>query len=210
MPRLAIALFVLGFVSLFVVRTVVQWHETGSTGWKGFHGRVGSLPWAAGVSVNLGLLLVVAAPVAAWLDWPGGALLAESMPVHLAGALCVVAGNVGALLAQRSLGDSWRVGVDDTETTELVTTGLFARVRNPFFGFLGVSILGLLLLVPNVLSLCGTAVTAIGVQIQVRVVEEPYLAAKHGPAYREYASRVGRFLPGIGRLDPSATLPRAD
>lgn len=37
-------------------------------------------------------------------------------------------------------------------------------------------------------------------QIQVRRVEEPYLARVHGVAYETYAGRTGRFLPGIGRL----------
>jgi protein-S-isoprenylcysteine O-methyltransferase Ste14 len=36
-------------------------------------------------------------------------------------------------------------------------------------------------------------------EIQVRRVEEPYLLATHGEAYRRYASRTGRFVPGLGR-----------
>ena len=32
------------------------------------------------------------------------------------------------------------------------------------------------------------------------MVEEPYLLKVHGSAYAEYAARVGRFLPGVGRL----------
>jgi protein-S-isoprenylcysteine O-methyltransferase Ste14 len=36
-------------------------------------------------------------------------------------------------------------------------------------------------------------------EIQVRFVEEPYLERVHGDAYRRYAARTGRFLPGIGR-----------
>jgi protein-S-isoprenylcysteine O-methyltransferase Ste14 len=34
----------------------------------------------------------------------------------------------------------------------------------------------------------------------VRFVGEPYLARAHGEDYRAYAGRVGRFLPGVGRL----------
>ena len=37
------------------------------------------------------------------------------------------------------------------------------------------------------------------VQLQVRVVEEPYLRRVHGRVYRGYAARVGRFVPGLGR-----------
>ena len=40
----------------------------------------------------------------------------------------------------------------------------------------------------------------IALEIQVRLVEEPYLLRQHGDAYRNYAARVGRFVPGLGRL----------
>jgi protein-S-isoprenylcysteine O-methyltransferase Ste14 len=37
-------------------------------------------------------------------------------------------------------------------------------------------------------------------ELQTRLIEEPYLGAIHGERYAAYAARVGRFLPGIGRL----------
>ncbi|PYG00281.1 hypothetical protein SAMN05216184_104223 [Georgenia satyanarayanai] len=40
----------------------------------------------------------------------------------------------------------------------------------------------------------------LAVEIQVRLVEEPYLIRAHGHAYASYSERVGRFLPGLGRL----------
>ena len=38
-----------------------------------------------------------------------------------------------------------------------------------------------------------------GIQLQVREVEEPYLRRVHGHTYRDYTTRVGRFLPWLGR-----------
>ena len=46
------------------------------------------------------------------------------------------------------------------------------------------------------------------VQLQVRVVEEPYLLATHGKTYAAYAARVGRFVPGAGRLHTSNPVVR--
>lgn len=40
----------------------------------------------------------------------------------------------------------------------------------------------------------------LGVQLQVRIVEEPYLVQTHGDRYVRYARRTGRFLPTRGRL----------
>ncbi|MFZ0230386.1 MAG: isoprenylcysteine carboxylmethyltransferase family protein, partial [Mycobacterium sp.] len=33
-----------------------------------------------------------------------------------------------------------------------------------------------------------------------RRVEEPYLLATHGAAYRRYTASVGRFIPGVGLI----------
>ena len=60
--------------------------------------------------------------------------------------------------------------------------------------------LGLALIVPTWLGFAAAAVIALGLEIQVRFVEEPYLVRTHGGEYRSYASQVGRFLAGVGRL----------
>jgi protein-S-isoprenylcysteine O-methyltransferase Ste14 len=60
--------------------------------------------------------------------------------------------------------------------------------------------LGLLLLVPNVFALLAVLALVVGVEIQVRLVEEPYLVKQHGDAYLSWARRTGRFVPGLGLL----------
>lgn len=200
MPRLALALCLVWFVSLFVFRSILQWRKTGATGVKGFHGRVGSLPWIAGVTASLGLVLAPAAAIAALWEWPGGALVFSSRSLHIAGAALALMGIAGALASQLTMGDSWRVGVDASETTALVTDGLFAWVRNPIFSFISATVVGLVLLIPNFLAILAALLTLVGIETQVRAVEEPYLMKTHGSAYADYAARVGRFIPGAGLL----------
>ena len=60
--------------------------------------------------------------------------------------------------------------------------------------------LGLALLVPNAAALVGLAALVLTRELQVRLVGEPYLLRAHGDRYIEYASRIGRFFPGVGRL----------
>jgi protein-S-isoprenylcysteine O-methyltransferase Ste14 len=208
MPRLALAVFALWFVSLFVMRTVIQWVRTGSTGLKGFRGAPGSLPWLAGMSISAGLCVALAGPVAALARWPWGAPAFDAPGVHLLGAAVAVMGTIGALIAQLSMGDSWRVGVDESEVTDLVRSGLFAWVRNPIFSFMGLTTAGLLLLVPNLWSLAGGVLVALGIELQVRFVEEPHLARTQGASYADYAASVGRFVPGVGCLGEASWLPR--
>jgi protein-S-isoprenylcysteine O-methyltransferase Ste14 len=56
----------------------------------------------------------------------------------------------------------------------------------------------LVLLVPNVLSIAALLILAVALEVQVRLVEEPYLHATHGSEYARYQSSFGRFLPGLG------------
>ena len=97
------------------------------------------------------------------------------------------------------MGASWRIGVDPDERTGLVTHGLFALVRNPIFTAMLVTALGLTLMVGNVISLTGLAALFAALEVQVRLVEEPYLLTVHGPDYERYSTTAGRFLPGLGR-----------
>jgi protein-S-isoprenylcysteine O-methyltransferase Ste14 len=55
-------------------------------------------------------------------------------------------------------------------------------------------------MVPSWVALAGVVALFVALELQVRVVEEPYLRRTHGAAYTDYASRVGRFVPGVGRL----------
>jgi len=149
------------------------------------------------------LLLGVAAPVLGLLGVVDPVAALDGTPGHVAGVVLAVLGTIATLLAQHAMGTSWRIGVDAAERTALVTDGPFALVRNPIFAAMLPTSLGIVLLVPNVVALVGFVALVAALQIQTRAVEEPYLVATHGAAYRDYAARVGRFLPGVGRLHAS-------
>jgi protein-S-isoprenylcysteine O-methyltransferase Ste14 len=105
----------------------------------------------------------------------------------------------GAVYAQVDMGESWRIGVDPSETTTLVRTGVFGLVRNPIFTAMITFGFGIALVTPNLVAIAGFVLLVITIELQVRVVEEPYLQTVHGDAYRDYLVSVGRFVPGVGR-----------
>jgi len=82
----------------------------------------------------------------------------------------------------------------------LVTAGLFSMVRNPIYSGGLLAAAGFLLMVPNALSAVALAMLLVGLQIQVRRIEEPHLVRVHRGTYLAYARTVGRFLPGLGHL----------
>jgi protein-S-isoprenylcysteine O-methyltransferase Ste14 len=116
------------------------------------------------------------------------------------GLALAVAGMTMVMVSQYQMGNSWRVGVDPLETTELIRQGLFGVVRNPIFTGVIIAAAGLLMAVPNVLSAVAVLSVVVGLELQVRAVEEPYLTSVHGDRYVSYARAVGRFVPGVGRF----------
>lgn len=200
MPTLALVLYAVYLAFTFAVRVLIQLRRTGATGFSGLSGRPGSVEWLAGLGFAVSLAAGAAAPVLALLDLVEPIAALDVTAVHAAGVVIAVAGIGATFYAQLAMGASWRIGVDPGERTGLVTGGPFALVRNPIYAAMLPSVLGLAMLVPSWVALAGLAGLAISLELQVRVVEEPHLLRAHGPEYAEYAARVGRFLPGIGRL----------
>ncbi len=131
----------------------------------------------------------------------GGAVAAQVVSAWL-GVLGVVTAVTGVVLVSASqavMGDAWRIGVDPSERTGLVTDGIFRWARNPIFTGMIATQVGVFLMVPSWLTGLALVLLVVGIEVQVREVEEPYLARAHGDQYRAYRARVGRFLPGIGR-----------
>jgi protein-S-isoprenylcysteine O-methyltransferase Ste14 len=194
-PRLALALYALYFALAFGWRTWLQLRRTGSSGFVGIS-RAGVLERLGGALLIVSLVLGVVSPLA---ELSGS--VAYLVPARLApGAALYAVGLALTFAAQLQMGVSWRIGVDPSEKTGLVTAGPFALARNPIFSGMIAVALGLLLLVPNVFALLAVAALVTGVEIQVRLVEEPYLVKQHGDAYLSWARRTGRFVPGLGRL----------
>jgi protein-S-isoprenylcysteine O-methyltransferase Ste14 len=196
-PLLALALLVLFYAIAFGLRTWQHLRATGSTGFRGLSGRPGSLEWLGGALFGVGVALSLVAALGEAAGWLTG--LWEPGPASVVlGVLLTLGGVAATYLAQVSMGDAWRIGVREDERTRFVTDGAFAVVRNPIFSCMLFTAAGLVMLIPNALSVASFVCLLIAVELQVRFVEEPYLLRTHGQRYRDYASRVGRFVPGLG------------
>jgi protein-S-isoprenylcysteine O-methyltransferase Ste14 len=201
MSVVALALYVLAVVVLFGVRSWVQRCRTGSTGFRGISGTPAEAGWWGGMLFIVAMLLGLAGPLLAVT----GTVPADPHPViAVVGLVLALTGFLATLAGQTGMGASWRIGVDHAERTDLVTTGVFAYVRNPIFTAMALAQFGMLLLVPTWISAAALVALIAAVELQVRAVEEPYLLHHHGSGYADYAARTGRFVPGVGRFPLSA------
>jgi protein-S-isoprenylcysteine O-methyltransferase Ste14 len=195
MEVFALAIYAVWLFAAFGVRTVLHWRETGDSGWRGLSGRFGSPEWLAGVLFVVALVVGILGPMLVLL---GQSVIARSDLVGIVGSGLALFGVGLTVAAQLSMRDSWRIGVDSSERTELRTTGLFGAVRNPIFSAMALTATGLMLMVPTVVSVGGLLALFVALQLQVRIVEEPYLLRTHGEVYEKYCSSAGRFVPRIG------------
>lgn len=201
MNGIALALYVTALLTLFGLRSWMQWRRTGHSGFHGISGTPADAGWWGGVLFVVAMLLGLAGPLLAVAgvtppDPPAG--------LGVVGLLLALTGFAAVLAGQAGMGASWRIGVDRAERTELVTGGVFASVRNPIFTAMVLAQVGVVLMVPTWVSAAALVALVAAVQLQVRAVEEPYLLATHGRTYAAYAARAGRFLPGVGRLSAAS------
>ncbi|BBY92652.1 hypothetical protein MGALJ_23210 [Mycobacterium gallinarum] len=199
MPTIALVLFAVFALLGFGWRSWEQRRRTGSTGFRGISGRPGSVEWFAGVGFIISMGIAVFAPILQMLRVVAPVNFLHAPWIQITGAVIAVIGIATTVYAQLDMGDSWRIGVDKSETTTLVRTGVFGWVRNPIFTAMMTFGLGLALITPNPVAVIGFALLIVTIELQVRVVEEPYLLTAHGEAYRDYLAAVGRFIPGVGR-----------
>lgn len=200
MATLAIWMLIAFGVLTFGVRVAIQLRRTGSTGLIGLRAGAGPLDWLSGVLFVCGMAMGAGSVVLVLGDSLETIDALDTDGVHAIGIVLAATGGLAVFGAQLGMGESWRIGVSDEERTDLVTGGWFSLCRNPIYSAMIVGWTGFALIVPTWLGLAAVAVVAAGLELQVRAVEEPYLLRTHGDAYRHYAARVGRFVPGIGRL----------
>lgn len=102
------------------------------------------------------------------------------------GLVLSLLGLGGVVLARYTLGRSFSVRA---KATELVTTGIYSRLRNPIYVFGGLFIVGLVVMVrrPGLVVLL---LILIPMQILRARREAQVLEAKFGDAYRQYRART--------------------
>lgn len=124
--------------------------------------------------------------------------------VDVLGHLLVVVGACLAILSQRYMGASWRIGAAEGELGPIVDSGPFAISRNPVFVGQALLFVGLFLVLPSLIQGALTLALLVAIVLQVRI-EERVLVRSLGQPYRDYQQRVRRWL-GT-RTTPESTTP---
>ena len=126
---------------------------------------------------QLGLLESGAVPGLRWLFWLLGAALI----------------GLGVLIWVRAVIVD-RVG-DSILKNELVTTDVYAWVRNPIYSAIAMALTGIGLLFCNLWLLLLPVLYWLDITVLMKCTEEKWLRALYGQAYEDYCRRVNRCIP---------------
>ena len=113
--------------------------------------------------------------------------------IRIVGLIILHLSLIWIIIAQIQMSNSWRVGIDEKNKTDLVTTGLFSICRNPIFLGMIFCVFSLFLIIPNAITFCIFITVHLIIQVQIRL-EEEYLLKRHGENYNNYKRKTKRLL----------------
>lgn len=119
--------------------------------------------------------------------------LIDSMFVRIAGIFTVFLSVLVLKTTLQQFGNSLRFGLNENNVGKLITTGVFARSRNPFFLSFLLYFFGTALVFPNFFFLVFALSAFTGIHFSI-LKEEKFLRKVYGDEYFEYCRNVRRYF----------------
>ncbi|HEY1045852.1 MAG TPA: isoprenylcysteine carboxylmethyltransferase family protein [Bacteroidia bacterium] len=117
----------------------------------------------------------------------------QDIALDIAGLVILHISLIWIVIAQSQMRNSWRIGIDKANNTDLVTAGVFRISRNPIFLGIIATVFGMFLILPNFLTFFCFFTSYFIIQIQIRL-EEEFLEKEHGERYIHYKSTTKRLM----------------
>lgn len=188
--------FILYFFLVFVLRSFLLWKKTNinpltfnkGDDAHGYNGKVFGI-----ISIIELVIVSIYAFIPSWHKFLLPFWYLENDKLVYVGWGFLIFSLIFVWIAQSHMRDSWRIGVDEVNKSELVTSGLFKVSRNPIFLGVMIANLGLFLALPNAFTLLIISLSTISINTQIRL-EEEFLLKEFGEEYEDYKSHVRRWI----------------
>lgn len=189
-PRLSSLIFTLGFIIYIAIRGVYEKRAKSTV--KSFsHASPGDRVVMALVFVGSVLLPIVflVSPLLSFADYALPPIATKC------GTLVMIAALILFWRSHADLGINWSVTLELRDGHDLVTRGVYTRVRHPMYAAILLFCIAQGLLLEN--GLAGwTALFTFGCMYFFRAHREEAMMIEHfGDLYREYMRQTGRLLP---------------
>lgn len=113
--------------------------------------------------------------------------------IRYTGIIISLIGVIVFVIAMATMKDNWRAGVDATQNTSMVKTGIYKVSRNPAFLGFDLFYLGITLAFSNPLQMIYLVLCFIMFHLQI-LEEEKFLQSVFGQDYLLYKKTTGRYF----------------
>ncbi len=190
-PWFAKALVLTGIIATLAIRAP---HGRRSRSVKIVKSRMGPMETILLTLVSIGFLVPliwIASPWLRFADYP-----LRVVP-YLGGTVCLAIGLWCFWRSHADLGINWSVTLEVRESHQLVTTGIYERVRHPMYAALLLCAAGQSLLLPNWIA-GPFYLVSIVLLVALRLgPEEQIMVDEFGDQYGNYSARTKRLVPRI-------------
>lgn len=114
-------------------------------------------------------------------------------PVGVTGVFLLIMSLTVSATALVQMKNSWRVGVKENDSSELISHGVFAVSRNPYFLSYILMFLAYILLVPTAAVAASSLISILSIHRMI-LCEEKHLYSMFRGEYVNYFNRVPRYL----------------
>jgi protein-S-isoprenylcysteine O-methyltransferase Ste14 len=113
--------------------------------------------------------------------------------VRYIGVIIALLGVTIFVTAIITMRDSWRAGIDNSQKTEIINTGIYKYSRNPAFLGFDLLYIGIGLAFSNIFNLIFSVLSILLLHLQI-LEEEKYLPTIFGKDYLEYKKKTRRYF----------------
>lgn len=120
-------------------------------------------------------------------------VLVQNSTARFLGLAIALSGVFFFITAIVTMRNSWRAGIDYTQKTELIKTGIYQYSRNPAFVGFDLLYIGMGLAFFNIIHVLVTCTSILLLHLQI-LEEEKYLPTVFGEDYLNYRSKTRRYF----------------
>lgn len=120
-------------------------------------------------------------------------ILYSSDTLTIIGSILIIIGLITSSIASLSLKKSWRIGIDESMKTELITSGIYKFSRNPYFLSYDSVLIGMFFCLLSPLLIISALITILFFHLMI-LKEEKHLEEQHGESYKKYKNEVRRYI----------------
>ncbi len=188
--------FIIYFLCVFLIRSFLLWKNTGvnpltfnkADDAHNYNGKVFTV-----ISFLEFIVIGIYAFKNNWYDYLLPFWYLEHPILNKIGWGLLIFSLILVWIAQSQMSNSWRIGIDKNNKTNLVTSGMFSISRNPIFSGIMVANFGLFLVIPNAFTLLIISLSTISINTQIRL-EEEFLKNEFGSEYKVYFKKIRRWV----------------